>query len=163
MNTTEQKVQKLEDSVGEIKLELVSISHAITDQANILKELKEVIVQQNKTLNSMYELKGKLDGVQNELSELQEDYRIRKERTDVFIKEGQGFMERWRGGLAVAVFCFASVQGIIGYSLYSVSDRINQTSKEVRKVEIEVIRSTAKSDATKETLNKLLIQNKNRN
>lgn len=161
MSTVEDKVQRLENSVGDIKIELVGVHHAISDQASILKELKEVIVNQNKTLNSFYELKGKVEGVQSELGELQEDYRIRKDKTDVFIKEGQGFMERVRGGLTVALFCFTFIQGIVGYNLMQASDTISKTSSELRRVELELHAAKAKQEYIKDTLDKVLLEHKN--
>lgn len=149
MSAIENKVQRLEESVSGIKIELAGVNHAISSQAAILKELKDVIVSQNSTLNYIHELKGRVDGIEDDLKSLQDDYKNRKEQTNSFIKEGLGFMERWRGGLAVAIFCFASAQGIVGYALYFVSDRIEQTSKDVRKIEIEVIKNLAKVEALK--------------
>lgn len=149
MGTIDSKVQRLEDSVSEIKIELSSVNNSISNQAAILKELKDVIVSQNKSLSCIYDLKNRSENLENDLKELQDDYKLRKEHTNSFIKEGLGFMERWRGGLAVAIFCFASVQGLIGYSLYFISDKIEQTSKEVRRVEIDVIKNLAKSESLK--------------
>jgi polysaccharide pyruvyl transferase WcaK-like protein len=161
MSSVEDKVQRLENSVGDIKIELVGVHHAISDQANILKELKEVIVNQNKTLNSVYELKGKVEGVESELKELQEDYRIRKDSTDVFIREGASFMDKAKGGLAVAVFCFTMIQAVVGYNLVQASDTISKTSTELRKVEMELHASKARQDYLKETLDKILVDHKN--
>lgn len=157
MNSVESKVERLDSTVSEIKLEMVSINHSITDQAVILKELKEVIVNQNKTLANVFEVKVKVQGIEDELKELQDDYKIRKDKTDMFIKEGADFMSRFRGGLQVALFCFAIVQAVIGYNLYSASNTLEKTSADIRKVEMESALVKGKVESVKDTVDKLLV------
>lgn len=160
MSSVESKVERLEGTVSEIKLEMVSISHTIADQATILKELKEVIVNQNKTLANVFEVKAKVGNLEEELKELQDDYKIRKDKTDVFIKEGQDFMSKFSGATKAIGVCFVLIQSIVGFNIMNASNALDKNTQDLRKVEMEVAASKAKSEYIKETLDKLIIEEK---
>ena len=127
---TQTKFNEIEKELSEVQKDMIGVKHVLNSQGEILKEIKDVLIKQHETLEKVSTIAENQRNMQLEINELKTDYTNRKKVTDGFIHEGQTFMSKWRGGLAVAVFCFTLAQAIVGYSIRSAYDQIDHLNKE---------------------------------
>lgn len=109
-----------------IELELVSVNHRLNTTEEILKEVKNVLVEQNKTIVEMVKLQEKQHIQERDLVGLKKDFANKNKITDPILDEFKTSSARITGIVAATTFFLCLLQGILGYAAMNALDRLDR-------------------------------------
>lgn len=114
-----------------LELEMVGINHRLHTTEQILKEMKNVLVEQNKTITEMVKLQEKQNIQERDLITLRKEFARRNEETNPILDEFKTTAARTAGILAASTFFLVMLQGIIGYIALNTLDRIDRVERTI--------------------------------
>lgn len=111
--------QHLEKEVG-------IIGHRMNTAEEILKEIKNVLVEQNKSILGMVKIQERQHTQEREIESLRKDIAAKHALSEPVIEQFKITTAKVSGFVAAAVFFMAIIQGIIGYMVTNAFERLER-------------------------------------
>lgn len=131
MPTNDINSQRIENEVRELQDDMISVKHILSSQESILREIKDALVMQAKTLEEVTRVRDRLQVLDEDIMRVDRKFEERKRLTDEKIIQGESFKGQIKGALSVFVIVISFVQGMIAWYVSGTDTKIEKISDKV--------------------------------
>lgn len=112
-----------------LELKLVGIDHRMNATEEILKEVKNVLVEQNKTIAEMVKIQEKQHIQERDLHNFRKEFTSRNDSIDPILNEFRTTMGKITGIVAATTFFVVIIQGLLGYIITNAFERLDRVER----------------------------------
>lgn len=134
---TETRLDVIDKDMHSLQKEVLGVKYLINSHGDILKDIKEVLIKQQETIDKVSDFKIDINNmrkdfetVNKDLSEFKVIFKERKDITDHNNEDFKSFMSRFKGGITVAAISVTIIQGFSFWFLDKTYSKIIETEKQ---------------------------------
>lgn len=109
-----------------LEKEVGVIGHRMNSTEEILKEIKNVLVEQNKSILGMVKIQERQHTQEREIDSLRKDIAAKYAITEPLLDNFKTTVAKVSGFVAASIFFMAIIQGIIGYMVTNAFERLER-------------------------------------
>lgn len=126
-----------DEKVIDIEKHLVSVDHRLNTSEEILREIKNVIVDQNRTIIDIVKLQEKQQNGERDFEQLKENFEHQKDKTDKILDDYNAVKGKVYGVILAATFFIVIIQACVTYiwntDQQTVGHRLDQLELRINK------------------------------
>lgn len=119
--------------ISELKEDLIGIKHRQNSTEEILREMKEVVSTQHKTILEIVKMQEKQQSFDREVLQLRQDFENRTAATEPVMAEFRVTMGKINGMMVAAIFFLSLIQAGVTYVWNSNNSNINARFDRIEK------------------------------
>lgn len=129
MSQEQQRIELLEK-------DMLGISYRLDNQQEVLKEIRDVLVQQSQILQNVTAIREMVNQVRADVDELEDTFENRKKDTDNAHKDFREYVNKSKGVVLTLMFFFTIIQGTIAFVLKDNYETHQMYQKEIQQLQI---------------------------
>ena len=114
-----------------LEKEVGIIGHRMNSTEEILKEIKNVLVEQNKSILGMVKIQERQHTQEREIDNLRKDIAAKHAVTEPVLDSFKTSIAKVSGFVAASIFFMAIIQGIVGYMVTNAFERLDRVEEVV--------------------------------
>jgi len=130
------------EAIHEIREKMVGIEHRLNANEEILRELKEVVKMQHKTIIEIVKMQEKQQAFDDGLLQLRSDFDTRNKEIEPVLNEFRTSNAKTKGIVIASLFFMSMLQGTLLYIWNDTNKNVNSRFERIERVAFKENRET---------------------